>query len=60
MPRQPKRFKVVGAQPILDHPPGAEFSAVLPKEQEKFFFSIGGLEEVKEKPEQAKDKTSKS
>jgi hypothetical protein len=49
MPRRAKRFKVVGIQPILEHLPGESFEASLPKDQEEFLISIGGLEEVKEK-----------
>jgi hypothetical protein len=60
MARQPKHFKVVGTQPILDHLPGEEFSAVLPKSQERFLIDIGGLEEVKEKVPVTKDKPDKS
>jgi hypothetical protein len=59
MPRQPKRFKVVGTQPILDHRPGEEFSAVLPKDQEQFFVDVGGLEVIKEKAATPKDETDK-
>lgn len=59
MPRQRKRYKVVGTQPILDHQPGEEFSAVLPKDQEKFLVDIGGIEVIKEKATAPKGKTDK-
>ena len=50
MPKQPKTYKVVGTQPILEHAPGETFSAVIPKALESFLIGIGGLEIVKAEP----------
>ena len=48
MPKRPKRYKVIGTQPILEHPPGETFRASIDKELEKFLIGIGGLEVIKD------------
>jgi hypothetical protein len=53
MPKQPKRYKVIGTQPILEHAPGETFSTVIPKDLESFLIGIGGLEIVKAEPASA-------
>ena len=51
-----KTYKVVGAQPILDHPPGSTFEQNIPADLEKSLIAIGGLAVVDGK----KSKASKS
>lgn len=60
MPRQPKTYKVVGTQPILEHAPGETFSAVVPKDLESFLVGIGGLEVIKAESSTSAAKASKS
>jgi hypothetical protein len=47
---KPKRYKVVGVLPILDHQPGETFEAELSPEYEATLTSIGGLAVVADKP----------
>lgn len=42
-----KKYKVIGAAPVLGHGTGETFEASLDKAQEDFLVSIGGLEVVK-------------
>ena len=51
----PKRYKVVGSAPILDHQPGETFDATLSASFEAYLTGIGGLAVVKEeKPKEPK------
>jgi len=49
-PPVPKRYKVIGTQPILDHKPGKIFTAEIPADQEEFLVGIGGLKVLAESP----------
>lgn len=43
MAKKKKRYKVVGAQPVLGNAPGSTFEAVLDAAQEEFLVGIGAL-----------------
>jgi hypothetical protein len=46
----PKRYKVIGSQPVLDHQPDTTFNADLPEDQERFLVQIGALRVVSNDP----------
>lgn len=39
----PKRYEVVGTQPVLEHQPGEKFTADVPADLEEFLVGVGGL-----------------
>lgn len=45
-----KRYKVTGAQPVLDKEPGETFDAALPEDQEQFLIQIGAIRIVSNEP----------
>jgi hypothetical protein len=51
-----RKYRVVGALPVLGHEPGAVFEASLPKDQEALLLSGRSIERVVDAP---KKETSK-